>query len=83
MRGVRDGGWRSEYEQLRAQVLAGASPEGDAARRMERFGLAGLATRRPAWQVVVSQAPEPRWTGADPRMMSLKSAYRLVIGGIA
>jgi hypothetical protein len=61
--------------------LTGAAPEGEAARRLERFGLAGLAKRRPAWEVVVSQAPEPRWTGANPRLMSLKSAYRFVMGG--
>jgi hypothetical protein len=63
-------------------VLAGARPDGEAARRLERFGLPGLATRRPAWEVVVNQAPEPRWTGSDPRLVSLKSAYRFVIGGI-
>jgi hypothetical protein len=62
-------------------VLAGASPDGEAARRLERFGLGGLATGRPAWEVVVSQAPEPRWTGNDARLASLKSAYRFVIGG--
>jgi hypothetical protein len=80
-RGVCDLRWRDEYEQLRAQVLDGGAPEGEAARRLERFGLAGLATRRPAWQVSVSQAPEPRWTGTDPRLVSLKSAYRFVITG--
>jgi hypothetical protein len=62
-------------------VLAGAPPGGEPARRLERFGLAGLAKRRPAWEVVVTQAPEPRWTGTDARLLSLKSAYRLVIGG--
>ena len=70
-----------EYEELRAAVLAGAVPEGEAARRLGRFGLAGLVTRRPAWEVVVSQAPEPRWTGTEPRLMSLKSAYQLVVTG--
>ena len=78
---MSDGGWRREYEDLRARALAGENPGGEAARRLERFGLAGLARRRPAWEVVVSQAPEPRWTGTDPRLSSLKSAYRLVIGG--
>ncbi len=63
-------------------MVAGATPDGEAVRRLERFGLAGLATRRPAWQVVVNQAPEPRWTGTDARLLSLQSAYRLVIGGI-
>ena len=79
--GPRDSRWRDEYEQLRAQVLDGGGPEGEAARRLESSGLAGLATRRPAWQVRVSQAPEPRWTGTDPRLVSLKSAYRFVITG--
>lgn len=62
-------------------VVAGEAPEGEAARCLARFGMAGLAKHRPAWEVVVSQAPEPRWTGTDPRLASLKSAYRLVTGG--
>jgi hypothetical protein len=76
----RDGGWRSAYEELRAAALAGEVPDSDDARRLARFGLAGLAARRPAWAVVVSQGPEPRWTGSDPRLASLVSAYRLVTG---
>lgn len=51
------------------------------ARRLERSGLAGLSAGRPAWEVVVSQAPEPRWTGDDPRLVSLRSAYQIVVGG--
>lgn len=82
VRGLRDGPWRRDYEELRAKVLGGASPADETTRRLERFGLAGLASRRPAWQVVVSQAPSPRWSGADPRLAQLKSAYRLVIGGM-
>lgn len=63
----------SSYER---QCWQGQRPRAEAARCLERLGLAGLAKRRPAWEVVVSQAPEPRWTGANPRLMSLKSAYR-------
>jgi hypothetical protein len=80
-RGVRDSRWRDDYEQLRAAVLAGRTPEGEAARRLERFGLLGLANRNPAWEVRVNQAPEPRWTGTDPRLVVLRSAYQLVITG--
>lgn len=82
MRKIRDREWRDEYEQLRSVVLAGNATAGEAARRMDRFGLGGLASRRPAWEVVVNQAPEPRWTGTDARLVSLKSAYQLVIGGV-
>ena len=45
---------------------------------MARFGLPGLASARPAWQVVARQAPEPRWTGGDPRLAALDAAYALV-----
>jgi len=78
---VRDGGWRAAYEQLRAAVVAGQTPEGDHARRLARFGLAGLASARPAWEVAVSEAPEPRWSGDDARVGVLVSAYGLVTGG--
>jgi hypothetical protein len=80
-RGGRDSRWRDEYERSRADVLAGVAPAGETARRLERFGLAGLASGRPAWEVSVRQAPEPRWTGTDPRLVSLQSAYRFVITG--
>ncbi len=79
---MRNRGWRQVYEQLRAVVLAGGAPEGDNARRMARFGLAGLASGRPAWEVTVSESPEPRWSGTDPRMASLVSAYSLITGGM-
>jgi hypothetical protein len=80
---VRDPGWRAAYEKLRSVVLAGGpKPDDEVARRLDRFGLAGLASRRPVWQVVVAQAAEPRWTGTDPRQESLQSAYQLVMGGI-
>jgi hypothetical protein len=79
---VRDPGWRPAYEQLRAVVMAGGpKPDDEIVRRLDRFGLAGLAARRPAWQVVVAQAAEARWTGRDPRQESLQSAYQLAIGG--
>ena len=62
-------------------MLAGGAPDGEQARRLARFGLAGLASGRPAWEVVASQAPEPRWTGTDPRMASLVSAFAIITGG--
>jgi protein tyrosine phosphatase (PTP) superfamily phosphohydrolase (DUF442 family) len=69
--------WRGAYEQLRAVVLAGGQPEGDNARRLARFGLAGLVSARPAWQ----EAPEPRWSGTDPKLAALVSAYSMMTGG--
>jgi len=78
---VAEGVWRAAYEQLRSVVLAGGRPEGDNARRLARFGLAGLASARPAWQVVTSEAPEPRWSGGDPRLGALLSTFALLTGG--
>jgi hypothetical protein len=79
---VRNGRWRSDYEQLRADVMAGRVPHGENPRRMARFGLAGLLTARPAWEVVAREAPERRWTGGDGRLVSLVAAYGLIIGGM-
>jgi hypothetical protein len=61
----------------------GMAPDPEAARRLERLGLAGLAWHRLRleWEVVVSQAAEPRWTGTDPRLAALHSAYRIALGG--
>ncbi len=73
--------WRAAYEQLRAVTLDGGRPEGENARRLARFGLAGLASARPAWQVVISQAPEPRWSGVDPRQVALTTTFALLTGG--
>ncbi len=80
---VRDHGWSSNYEQLRAVALAGRLPDDDSnVRRLARFGMAGLVSARPAWQVVVSETPEPRWGGDHARQASLVSAYGLLTGGI-
>jgi|GEM_PF-2988457 len=78
---MREGSWRVAYEGMRAVVLAGGAPDGEQARRLARFGLAGLASGRPAWEVVASQAPEPRWTGTDPRLAALVRAFEIVTGG--
>jgi hypothetical protein len=79
---VRNGRWRAEYEQLRAEVIAGRVPQGENARRLARFGLAGLLSARPAWEVVAREAPERRWTGGDARLVSLVAVYGLIIGGM-
>lgn len=63
--------------------MAGRVPQGENARRLARFGVAGLLTARPAWEVVAREAPERRWTGSDTRIMSLVAAYGLIIGGMA
>jgi len=76
-RAARTAPWRASYEELRASALRGALPGDEHARRMTRFGIAGLAAARPAWQVVARQAPEPRWTGGDPRLAALDAAYAL------
>ena len=73
--------WRGAYEQLRAVVLAGGNPEDHNARRLARFGLAGLASARPAWAVTVSEGPEARWSGTDPRLGALVAAYSMMTGG--
>jgi len=78
VRGPRAAPWRALYEELRASALRGALPGDENARRMARFGIAGLAPARPAWRVVARQAPEPRWTGGDPRLAALDAAYALV-----
>jgi hypothetical protein len=77
LRAARTAPWRAIYEELRASALHGALPDDEHARRMARFGIAGLASARPAWQVVARQAPEPRWTGGDPRLAALDAAYAL------
>jgi len=61
-------------------ALTGEMPQGEDARRLARFGLAGIASARPAWAVAVSEAPEPRWTGGDPRGRALALAYELIDG---
>ena len=73
--------WRAAYEQLRVAVVAGGQPQDDNARRLARFGLAGLATARPAWQVAINEAPEPRWSGTDAKLAALVSAYSILTGG--
>lgn len=78
---MAEGVWRASYEQLRAAVVAGGQPDGVDARRLARFGLAGLAAGRPAWRVAVTEAPEPRWSGGDPALDALVSAYSLMTTG--
>jgi len=47
--------------------------------RLARLGLAGLAWRHlpVGWEIVLSQAPEPRWSGTDARLVALQDAYRM------
>ncbi|MBJ7597338.1 hypothetical protein [Candidatus Nephthysia bennettiae] len=74
--------WEPAYEEMRATALAGkASPDAAMAARFAQFGAAGLARQPACWEVIVSQAPEPRWTGSDPRRATLQSAYRITLGG--
>lgn len=74
--------WEESYEKLRAAALAGETPwDTEAALRMAQLGVVGLGCHRAPWQVVVSQAPEPRWTGSDPRRAALQLAYRMTLGG--
>ena len=66
------------YEDLRTTALRGDCDDSEDARRVARCGLWGLASGRPPWRVVVSEAPEPRWSGRDPRLAALGAAYGLV-----
>jgi hypothetical protein len=75
---ARQAPWRAIYEELRASALHGLLPDDEHARRIARFGLPGLVSARPAWRVVAHEAPEPRWTGGDPRLAALTAAYALV-----
>ena len=70
--------WVARYEDLRAKALRGVFDDSEDARRVARYGLWGLASGRPAWRVVVFEAPEPRWTGRDPRLAALAAAYDLL-----
>jgi hypothetical protein len=74
---------QADYEQLRAAILAGATPVGPAAARFWRQGLWGLI-RRPAAAAIFSAslygARRPPWTPYDdPRLDALSDAYLLVI----
>jgi len=74
---ARQAPWRAIYEELRASALHGLLPDDEHARRIARFGLPGLVSARPAWRVVAHEAPEPRWTGGDPRLAALAAACTL------
>ncbi len=73
---------QADYERLREQVLAGASPSGPAAVRFERFGMAGLIARpcaEPIWLATVLGAVRPRWSPhVDPRLEALADGYQLL-----
>jgi hypothetical protein len=77
-RAQREVRWVARYEDLRAAALRGVFDDSEDARRVARSGLWGLASGRPPWRVVVSEAPEPRWSGRDPRLAALGAAYGLV-----
>jgi len=74
---ARGAPWRASYEELRASALRGVLPDDEHARRIARFGLPGLVSARPARRVVAHEAPEPRWTGGNPRLAALAAAYAL------
>lgn len=74
---------QSDYEQLRAAVLAGLSPVGAPASRFESEGLCGLI-RRPAaeasFTACLHGARRPSWTPYfDPRLLALADAYVLLL----
>jgi len=64
--------------------MSGETPaDSEASLRLARLGLAGLVWRHlpVGWEVVVSQAPEPRWSGTDFRLVCLQDAYRIASEG--
>jgi hypothetical protein len=74
---------QSDYETLRAAVLAGVPVCGPVAARFARSGLWGL-TRRPAAEPVflagLIGARRPAWSPhADPRLDALAESYRFVL----
>jgi hypothetical protein len=75
---------QADYEMLRAHVLAhGNLPDGLAAARFARHGLAGLIAwpaAEPAFRAELSGAPRPPWTPhADPRQQALAAGYQFLL----
>lgn len=74
---------QSDYEALRAAVLAGAPLLDSAAVRFSRGGLVALITRpvaEPVFVAVVHGAPRPAWTPhTDPRREALAAGYGLLL----
>ena len=77
-----------DYETLRAQALdPGAAPQGLAAARFARRGLAGLIAWPAAEPVFVAElvaAAHPAWTPhEDPRMAALTASYQFLLDATA
>ena len=79
-----------DYETLRAHALEpGGLPQGLAAARFARRGLAGLIawpSAEPVFDAALLGAPRPPWTPhADPRLDALAAGFALLLnpGGAA
>lgn len=74
---------QSDYELLRAAVLAGEQSQSLTAARFARRGLAGLIawpTTEPIYTAAVVGAERARWTPhVDPRFDALAAAYELIL----
>lgn len=74
---------QTDYEMLRAAVLAGMPLADAAAARFARGGLAVLIARPvadPVFVAIVHGAPRPAWTPhADPRLDALAAGYGLLL----
>ena len=73
-----------DYETLRAHLLHhGCLPEGLAAARFGRRGVAGLIawpSAEPVFRAVLLGADRPAWTpDADPRMSALAAGYQFLL----
>lgn len=76
-----------DYETLRAHVCAHSGlPEGLAAARFARRGLAGLIawpSAEPVFDAALRGAPRPPWSPhADPRLDALAAGFALLLGAV-
>ena len=75
---------QADYELLRAAVLAGAAPVGQAAARFAAQGLFGLLRRpqsEPVFAARLHGGARPAWTPyGDPRREALADAYLFLLG---
>jgi hypothetical protein len=79
---------QADYEMLRAQVLDhGRLPDGLAAARFARRGLAGLIAwpaAEPVFRAELAGAARPPWTPrSDPREQALAAGYQFLLDAAA